>query len=209
MLKKLMPRQEDFFDMFDEMCDNILQGAVLFKKMVTDTGAMTVHAEGINSIEHKNDELGHEILSKLHKTFITPIDREDIHTLTNRLDDILDLTYVAAMNIIHYKPKKLPPELSALAEVLIQSVTAVKEMMSLFRDLQKNQDRILQLRIEINRLENEADSIRRGAMARLFQKEKNAVELMKIKDILNFIENATDMCEDVSDIVEGVVLENN
>ncbi len=208
MFKKLIPRDEGFFDMFNAICDNIVKGVQTFQLMIEDSKSLTVHAETINRIEHETDDLVHAVLSKLHKSFITPLDRDDIHRLTNGLDDIIDLTHMAALNILHYKPKKLPKELLELSMVLLESALKIRDLISLIRDIEQNSARIMEISVEINRLENEADTIRRHAMARLFQTEKNAIELIKMKDILSFIENATDRCEDVSDIVEGVVLEN-
>ena len=208
MLKKLIPRDEGYFDMFNGICDNIVKGAMTFQSMMEDSKSLSVHVETINRIEHETDDLVHDLLSKLHKSFITPLDRDDIHKLTHGLDDILDLTHIAALNILHYKPKKLPKELLELSRVLLESAIKIRDLISLIVNIEKNSSRIMEIAVEINRLENEADTIRRRAMARLFQTEKNAIELIKIKDILNFIENATDRCEDVSDIVEGFVLEN-
>lgn len=208
MLNKLIPRDESFYDMFDDICENIVKGTTLFKRMMEDKKAMTVHAESLSQVEHETDDLVHDLFSKLHKTFITPLDREDIHLLVGKLDDILDLTHVAAMNIIHYKPKKIPQGLMELTDVLVEASIYVKEMISLLRHLNKNSKRIMELTIEINRMENEADTIRRYTMAGVFEKEKNAVEVIKMKDILNYIESATDKCEDVSDIIESFVLEN-
>jgi hypothetical protein len=208
MLKKLIPRDEGFFDMFNDICGNIVKGAITFQAMMKDSKSLSVHAETINRIEHETDDLVHNLLSKLHKSFITPLDRDDIHKLAHGLDDIIDLTHMAAMNILHYKPKKLPKELLDLSGVLLESAVKIRDLISLIRDVEKNSSRIMEISVEINRLENEADTIRRHGMARLFQTEKNAIELIKMKDILSFIENATDRCEDVSDIVEGIVLEN-
>lgn len=209
MFKKLIPRETGFFDRFDRMCENIVEGALIFEQLVKD-GKTRVkdHASRLKDVEHRNDELVHDTLSQLHKTFITPIDREYIRKLTVRLDDILDLTDIAASSIVLYKPKKVPPELGMLAQVLVESAETIREMVGLIRNLNTNSSRIMELTIAIKGMENEADMLRRTIMARLFDKEKNAIELIKWKDIISSVENATDMCEDVSDLVEAVVLEN-
>ncbi len=209
MFKKLIPRETGFFDRFDRMCGNIVEGALIFKQLVKDGKTQVKdHASRLKDVEHRNDELVHDTLSQLHKTFITPIDREYIRKLAVKLDDILDLTDIAASSIVLYKPKKVPLELGMLAQVLVGSAETIREMVGLIRNLNTNSSRIMELTIEIKGLENEADMLRRTIMARLFEKEKNAIELIKWKDIISSVENATDMCEDVSDLVEAVVLEN-
>ncbi|MDD8012916.1 MAG: DUF47 family protein, partial [Acidobacteriota bacterium] len=147
------------------------------------------------------------VMSHLHTTFITPIEREDIHQLAVRLDDILDLAEAASSRIDLYRPCHVPREAKELSHVLLESVKLVKEMVGLLPNMKKT-GRIMELTVEINRLEDQADYIRRSTLARLFREEKDPFELIKWKDILEYIERATDRCEDVADITEGIVLEN-
>jgi len=164
-------------------------------------------SQRIKTIEHEVDQTVHAIMAKLHKTFVTPIDREDIHQLAVHLDDILDQTEAASSRIDLFCPDCMPNEARDLAAVLLESAKLVQEMVGLLRRL-KEPSRILELTVEINRLEDQADYIRRSTVARLFREEKNPFELVKWKDILEYMEKATDCCEDVANITEGIVLEN-
>jgi len=208
MFKSLLPRDEVFFDFFDRICDGLVEGCELLVKMLQSPDGHDEFAVQVKSVEHQTDQIVHSLLNKLHKTFVTPIDRADIHQLASRLDDILDSAEAASSRVSLYCPDCVPPEVPEIAAVLLESVKLVREMVALLRRL-KNAGRILELTIEINRLEDQADYIRRGAVARLFREEKNPFELIKWKDILEYIERATDRCEDVANITEGIVLENS
>jgi len=207
MLKSLLPKNEDFYGLFDKISANTVEGVQILVKMLDDCEHYNEHAVGLKSLEHQTDLLVHSVMSHLHKTFITPIDREDIHQLAVRLDDILDLTEAASSRIDLYRPCDVPREAKELSHVLLESVKLVREMVGLLHNLKKTA-RIMELTVEINRLEDQADYIRRSTLARLFREEKDPIELIKWKDILEYIERATDRCEDVADITEGIVLEN-
>jgi len=208
MFKSLVPKSEDFYDLFDKIAGGIVDGARALETMLSSPGPNpNEHAVKIKTIEHQTDQAVHLLMSKLHTTFVTPIDREDIHQLAVHLDDILDQTEAASARIDLYCPECMPPEIHELTAVLLESVELVREMVGLLRRLKKP-DRILELAVEINRLEDQADTIRRATVARLFREEKNPLEVVKWKDILEFIERATDCCEDVANITEGIVLEN-
>ncbi len=208
MFKSLVPRNETFFDHFDRICDGLVSGADLLVKMIESKEAHAEYAVQMKSIEHQTDIIVHTILNHLHKTFVTPIERSDIHQLASRLDDILDSAEAAASRLDLFCPLCVPPEIAEIAGVLLASTKLVKEMVGHLRNLKKHSGRILELSIEINRLEDQADYIRRSTVARLFREEKNPIELIKLKDILEYIERATDRCEDVANITEGIVLEN-
>lgn len=208
MFKNLVPQDQIFFDMFDQMAVNIVDGALLLKKMVDNSDNNSEYAQQIKTLEHQTDELVHKTLSHLHMTFVTPIEREDIHRLLVKLDDILDLTNKASAGIDMNKPKTFPREMADLVEVLVESVRIIQQMVAFLRHLKKKSQEILDLTVEINRLENQGDFIRRSTIARLFQEEKDPFEMIKWKDILGYVEKATDRCEDVGDIAEGIVLEN-
>ncbi len=207
MFKSLIPKNEDFFDLFDKICAGILEGVQALLQMLEAKSEWNEYAQKIKTIEHQTDESVHTLMSKLHKTFVTPIDRMDIHDLAVQLDDILDQAEAAASRIDLYCPDCMPREIKDLTIVLLESVKLVQEMINLLRKLKKP-ERILELTKEIDRLEDEADYIRRSAVARLFREEKNPFELVKWKDIFEYLERATDCCEDVANITEGIVLEN-
>lgn len=207
MFRSLVPKNEDFFDLFDKICAGILEAVQELLGMLDAKSEWNVYAQRIKTIEHKTDNAVHKLMSKLHKTFVTPIDRMDIHDLAVHLDDILDQAEAAASRIDLYCPDCMPSEVKDLTAVLFESVKLVQEMIGLLRKIKKP-ERILELTKEIDRLEDEADFIRRSAVARLFREEKNPFELVKWKDIFEYLERATDCCEDVANITEGIVLEN-
>jgi predicted phosphate transport protein (TIGR00153 family) len=207
MFKSLTPKDAEFYDLFDKISAGIVEGAEMLVKMLDAKEGAAEFPVKIKTIEHQTDQTVHALMSKLHKTFVTPIDREDIHQLAVHLDDILDQTEAASSRIDIYCPECAPPEVFELASVLLESAKLVREMVGLLRHLKKP-GRILELTVEINRLEDQADYIRRSTVARLFREEKNPFELIKWKDILEYLERATDCCEDVANVTEGIVLEN-
>ena len=207
MFKSLAPKDAEFYDFFDKISAGIVEGAELQLRMLDAKEGVGEFPTTIKTIEHQTDQTVHALMSKLHKSFVTPIDREDIHQLAVHLDDILDQTEAASSRIDIYCPECAPPEVLELTSVLLESTKLVKEMIGLLRHLKKP-GRILELAIEINRLEDQADYIRRSTVARLFREEKNPFELIKWKDILEYLERATDCCEDVANVTEGIVLEN-
>lgn len=207
MIKSLTPKNEIFFDHFDKICSGIVEGVETLITMLDFREGVTEYSKKIKTIEHQTDQTVHTLMATLHKTFVTPIDRQHIHELAGRLDDILDQAEAASSRIEIYCPDCMPPEVRDLAAVLLESAKLVREMVGLLRRLNKP-DRILELTVEINRLEDQADYIRRSTVARLFREEKNPFELVKWKDILEYLERATDCCEDVANITEGIVLEN-
>lgn len=207
MFKSLVPKNDVFYELFGQISANLVEGVQTLVQMLSQCGGYDEHAVRLKSLEHQTDQLVHAIMSHLHKTFITPIEREDIHQLAVRLDDILDLAEAASSRIDLYRPCNVPREAQELSQVLLESVKLVREMIGLLPDMKKRK-RIMELTVEINRLEDQADYIRRSTLARLFREEKDPFELIKWKDILEYIERATDRCEDVADITEGIVLEN-
>jgi predicted phosphate transport protein (TIGR00153 family) len=208
MARSIIPRDEAFFDYFDRVGTKLVEAAECLKRMLEEGGSYEEHARRIKAIESESDELVHHLIERLHKTFVTPLDRQDIYKLAVRLDDILDLTDASSSRIDLYRPKEVMQEALDLARIILQSTKQVSEMIGLLRNLKKQSAHILKLAVEIDRLENDADHIRRIAIARLFRDEGDAKELIKWKDILEHMEAATDCCEDVSDIIEGIVMES-
>jgi len=204
-MRSIIPRDDEFFDLFDSLTAHIVDGVRVLHEMVSSGEDVEAFAQRIQEYEHRGDETVHTALAHLHRTFVTPLDRNDIHHLVTRLDDILDLANAAASRLALYRPRTRRPEATALVATLLASAEVVQEMVGLLRNL-KRKKRILELTVVANSLENEADGVRRAAVASLLAEERDPFEFMKWKEILDFIEEATDRCENVADIVEGIVL---
>jgi hypothetical protein len=201
---RLIPKDTSFFSMFSEMSENLIAGARVLVDLFGDYRDVEMRIEEIRKIEHMGDELTHAIFVKLNQTFITPFDREDIHQLASSLDDVLDFINAAGARIIMYKVTSPPPAAGVLARLILLQSQELQKALSL---LQKNGD-IMAHCVEINRLENEADHVSRAAIAELFNREKDPINLIKNKELIEFLEMATDKAEDVADVLETVVLKN-
>jgi predicted phosphate transport protein (TIGR00153 family) len=208
MVRSIIPRDEVYFDSFEKICVLIVEAAEKLKTMLDGESPFEASARRIKIIENEADEQVHRAVEKLHKTFVTPLDRQDILKLTAGLDDIVDRTEAISARLDLYNPKRVMEEAKELTGVFVQAAKQVAEMVGLLRNLKKQSSRILEHALEINRLENEADQVHHKAIAKLFQEENDTKELIKWKDILDNMEMATDRCEDISDIVRGIVLEN-
>jgi predicted phosphate transport protein (TIGR00153 family) len=205
---RLLPHDASFFAHFEHQGKKTVEGCRAFLDMVEQPGNLEARAERVKQIEHECDEITHAVVEALHKTFITPIDRNDIYTLITKMDDIMDFVEAAADRLALYQIPTMTKEVADLARCLVESAEHVLSAVSGIRDLGKPNG-ILQHCIEINRLENVADGILRGALARLFREEKDPIAVIKWKEIYETLESATDRCEDVANIIEGVVLENS
>jgi hypothetical protein len=205
---KLLPHDRSFFAHFDAQGRKTVEGCKAFLDMVEDPTTLEVKAERIKRIEHECDEITHAVVSALHKTFITPIDRNDIYTLITKMDDIMDLVEAAAERLALYDMPKMTKEAVDLARCLVDSAVHVAEAVAAISDLGKPK-KILDHCVEINRLENAADHVLRTALAKLFREEKDPISVIKWKEIYETLEAATDRCEDVANVIEGVVLENS
>lgn len=197
---------KQFFDLFDEHAACSREAATQLFRM-SEAGADMARQSGrVKEVEHRGDEITHTVIERLHQTFITPIDRDDIHTLISALDDVLDLIDASAERIWLYGVTRLEPEAADLCEVLLK---AVEEMSSALRGLRNLGDRkqLIVHCTEINRLENEGDRILRRATARLFKETSDPIQVIKWKEIYDNLENAIDRCEDVANVIEGVALE--
>lgn len=204
---RIIPREEKFFDLFEELAAKIHEGSLLFLDMVSTNEDFQSKLTKLKEIEHEADMITHRTYEKMHKTFLTPLDREDIYALVNKMDSILDMTEATAVRMGIYKVKKTYPELIEQAKLLTNATTKVMEIVRDLRDM-KNAPKILQACIEINTLENAGDNILRACMADLFEREQDPFELIKWKEIFERFEETLDTCEDVSNIVEGIVLKN-
>ncbi len=208
-IRTLLPRDEKFFTLLEESTRNLVMASGLMKKL---TGAKNQKQQmqlvkEIKDLEHRGDSVTHKIFSELNGTFVTPLDREDIHTLTSALDDILDHIDGSAQRIILYDIKKCPPEVVRLSEVLDRSVEELHRGVGLMRDLQHT-EQLHEVFQKVNQYENEADTIFDRAVADLFKKQKNAIQIIKLKEIYVGLETATDKCEDAANVLEGILIKH-
>jgi uncharacterized protein len=201
----LIPKDEKFFEMFKRMSETIVQGAELLKEMLNNFPERVIIQQKIKDIEHKGDVQTHEIIKKLNKSFITPFDREDIYSLAGVLDDILDLIDAAAHRIVMYNIESPTPPAKELAFIILKSCEAVdKAVGKLGGDI----EHLTEFCVEINSLENEADRVCHETISKLFQDEKDPIQLIKLKEIYEILELVTDKCENAANILESVVLKN-
>ena len=204
---RLFPKQENFFDYFEELATKIEEGGKFFLEMTKNRDYSEAKVTRLKELEHEADVITHRTYERMHKTFLTPIDREDIYALVNKMDSIMDVIEATAIRIYMYKVKKPDDEIIKQAEILFQAIKKIKEIVHGLRDM-KNSKMILDGCVEINTLENAGDVVLRTIITDLFIKEKDAIELLKWKEIFERIEEAIDVCEDVSNTVEGIVLKH-
>jgi len=204
MLSRILPREETFFKMFIELADNVNAGAKAMAELLENFNNVAVQVEVIKSLEHKGDNITHSVMKRLDQSFITPFDREDIHELCSQIDDVLDLIDAAASRLVTYRVESIRPGVVDLAKVLQQATEAV---VAAVKGLEKH-DHILDRCIEINRLENEGDRLSRALIAQLFDEEKDPVQIIKWKEIIEVLETAIDKCEDVANVIESVTLKS-
>lgn len=201
---RLVPRDTKFYDLFEEMAKNVVDGAKLLHAILSDFQNVEARVQQLHDIEHKGDDLTHSVLVKLHQTFITPFDREDIHELATKIDDVLDFLHAAAERLVMYKITTAPSQAAELAAVIVrQSEEIYKAVLKLDKH-----EVVLEHCVEINRLENEADRLARTALAGIFDREKDPISLIKQKELIEVLETATDKAEDVANILESVVLKS-
>lgn len=203
---KLIPKEMKFFDMFEKSAQNLLKGAKVLKDIADDFNTLTENAAKLERLEHDSDQITHEIMEKLNKTFVTPIDREDIHELTAALDDVMDFIEASSERMILYKIKTLTPEMKEIADVILKQVEEINKVIPRLKELKHVN--IMEHCIEINRLENAGDRILREAVAKLFDEVKDPLEVIKWREIYENLETATDKCEDVAVAIEGIVLKH-
>lgn len=202
-----MPKEQKFFDLFEQSSQNIIKASKALKEMVDTWQFIDSRVAEITELEHDGDSITHQIISLLHRTFITPFDREDIALLTHTMDDVLDFIHAAADAMFIYKVKKPTDRVKELADVI---VLATQEMGKAVGSLRHKGEfkQMLERCVEINRLENAADRIYRAAIGELFEKSKDMAEIIKWREIYEHMETATDRAEDVADVIEGVALKN-
>jgi predicted phosphate transport protein (TIGR00153 family) len=204
---RLIPKEEKFYDLFEELINKIEEGGKLFLEMVEKYEYPLPKITKLKELEHEADVITHRTYEKMHKSFLTPLDREDIYALVNKMDSILDMIEASAARMNLYKVKKPTKVIIDQAKILNEAIKKVKLIVYAMRDM-KNSQMIIDACVEINTLENEGDIVLRTAMVDLFEHEKDAIELIKWKEIFERIEEALDVCEDVSNIIEGIVLKH-
>lgn len=202
-----LPKTFDFYSGFDAVGGKIIEAsqtllAIMRKELDGDTGVAK-----LRELEQEADQFTHSTLERLNRTFITPIDREDIHLLATRLDDVLDLIYAVGGRMRIYRPVQLPPYLLDMAGIIVDGTKELGRAVSELRDT-KHREKVLQHCVEINRIENAGDEKLREGLAHLFAHEKDPIELIKLKEILETLEEATDACEHVAHVIEGIVLKH-
>jgi len=202
-----MPRADEFFDDFDRQAAATVEGAKLLHDLLTDFTDIPAKVQRIKDVEHRGDEVTHRSFERLHKQFITPFDRAEIHRLLSRIDDVLDLADAASERILMYEITDVPEDARALSAVLVKSTEKMQEAVSALR-LIKQPQQILDACKEIDRLESDADRLLRAGVAKLFKGGGDPLRVIKWKEIFDLLESATDRCEDVANVIEGVVLEH-
>jgi hypothetical protein len=204
LLQRFMPREEGFFSLFAKQADNVVVGAKALQEMLSHYTGVPEQVQSVKAIEHEGDEITHGILTKLNQTFITPFDREDIHELCSQIDDVIDLIDAAASRFVLYRVDKVREGTVDLVKVLVSASVEVSSAVHALNSPEK----ALKHCIEINRYENESDRICRTLIAKLFDEETNPVQIIKWKEIFEVIETAVDKCEDVANVIEGVILKS-
>jgi hypothetical protein len=201
---RILPRETKFFELFVDMAKNIEGAAQQLVEMLREYDNVPERVSAIKDKEHLGDQMTHDLFTRLNKTFITPIDREDIHELASKMDDVLDMIDAASSRMVIYKIDKPTPDAIRLAELIHSaSMTLVKALAVL-----EKHDHILDHCIEINRLEHEGDRVSRIAIGRLFDDGNDPFYVIKWKEIYEVLEKAIDKCEDVANVIETVVVKN-
>ena len=206
MFKRLIPRKDVFFDHMEALAAKASEIVGAFRAQLEHQDDAQARLAAVKAIEHAADEILHATIEDLHRTFITPLDRNEISTICKRLDDIIDLVEGAAMRIYHYEIKDVRPPLKALLDVLEKQVVALQHGLAALHDLRKPEP-LRECIVTVHTLENEADDILRPAIGSLFRDEKDPRLILKWKEIYEHVEKATDRCEDVADQIENVLLE--
>ncbi len=201
---RIIPHQTKFFEMFAEQSKNLVDGARAMRELLQNWHDVPLAIQTIKGIEHRGDDIAHAVFIKLNQTFITPFDREDIHLLASSIDDVLDFINSAADRIGTYKVATPPPGAAELAMIILRQAEELQKAVSLL----EHGNKLLDHCVEVNRLENEADTVSRNAIGALFDKEKDPIQLIKHKELIEVLEAATDRAEDAANVLETVVLKS-
>lgn len=212
MFSRLMPKEGKFFELFNAHAELVVQGVRQLSALVADVGSgsevLARHAQSIDEIETRADKITHDAMALLHTVFTTPINRDEIHQLVTSMDDILDLIQDVGESMYLYDVRQLSEEARRLTDICVSCCERVKTAVSLLGDMNHAQA-ILRTCEEIDQLESDADRVMRQGMAKIFREEADVRQLIKLKGIYELLESVTDRCEDVANIIEGIVLENS
>jgi predicted phosphate transport protein (TIGR00153 family) len=203
----LLPREGKFFDFFNQHADLAALAALELQALLADLSQLERRSRAIQKNEKLADQITHQTVQLLHRTFITPLDRDEIHGLITGMDDILDLMEDVATCLFLYDVKAVTPDAQKLSEICVNCTAKVKEAVAKLESMD-NADAILKICGDIDRLESEADFVFRSALAKLFREEPDVRQLVKLKEVYQLLESITDKCEDVANVIEGIVLEN-
>ena len=211
---KLLPREGNFFEMFNQHADRVVEAARAFSQMVAnynDPHLREKYNADVDNAERAADRVTHEVTKTLHQTFITPLDREHIHGLINAMDDVADLIQDSAEAMALYDIRQMTEEMTRLADLSLKCCERVRDAVKLLGQIadQSNAEAALKTCEEIDRLESDADRVLRAALSKLFREEEDVRELIKLKGVYELMETITDKCEDVANTIEGIVLENS
>ena len=207
MFSRFMPREGKFFELFNEHAALIVEGSQELAALMASGDELERRARNVESIEKRGDKITSSTIELLHKTFITPIDRDDIHQLISEMDNILDLIEDSAQLMFLYDVRTLPQDAKKLAEICVECCAKVKQAVALLSSMD-NADALLSICRDMDRLESEADHVMRAAIGRLFREEPDVRELIKLRTVYEHLETVTDHCEDVANIIQGIVIEN-
>ena len=198
-----IPKEVRFYDYFEQQSRHVLKAAVLLHELVHNFPDARAKMHAIKEVEHQGDAVTHEIVRKLNTTFITPIDREDIHALATRLDDVLDYIEASSERLVVYRIKEPTSACRAMAEVIVKTTEAMDRAIRCLRNMDQG---FHEHAVEVNRLENSADNLLRDSLAALFEEQSDPIEVIKWKEIYETMEIVTDRCEDVVNVIEGIIL---
>ena len=199
----LIPKEVRFFDYFEQQSQQIIKAGTLLSELVHNFADARAKAFAIKEVEHAGDQITHEMFRHLNTTFITPIDREDIHDLATRLDDVLDFIEAVAERLVIYRIKEPTSACRALAELIVAQIAAMDGCIRCLRTMDPG---FHEHAVEVNRLENRADSLLRETLAAMFEEQPDPIEVIKWKEIYETLEAVTDRCEDVANVIEGIIL---
>lgn len=203
----IIPKEEKFFDLLEEASANTLKATQVFRELVQNWSQSSPLIQQIRDIEHEGDRMTHEVIDKLNRTFITPIDREDILALAGEIDDVADIIQATTDRMQLYRIERTDKHLIKMADVVVKSTEAIGKAVKSLRDLSHSR-RTLDFCIEANRLENIGDTLLKEALGELFSDQKDVLDILKWKEIYEATEYATDKCEDIANVIEGIVVKN-
>jgi predicted phosphate transport protein (TIGR00153 family) len=214
LFSKLLPREGNFFEMFNQHADRIVEAAHAFSRLVanySDLEKRALYNKEVDSAEQAADRITQEVNRILHTTFITPIDRDQIHQLINTMDDVADLIQDSAETMALYDVRHMTEDMLRLTDLSVKCCERLKDVVALIGNVRDADTAAAALKTceEIDRLESDADHVMRAAMSRLFREEPDVREIIKLKAVYELLETITDKCEDVANVIEGIVLENS